>query len=90
MSGREHGHDQAHIEKLASEWPSGMPGARPKRPMAQSEKMGYWVIPIDMGNELGNYCECSKNWQLLGLPVVLATTQVGYKIIPLLGWTLTP
>jgi len=25
---------------------------RPKRPMAQSEKMGYWVIPIDMGNEL--------------------------------------
>jgi len=37
-----------------------MPGARPKRPMAQSEKMGYWVIPIDMGNELGNMVDVER------------------------------
>jgi len=54
MSGCEHGHDQAHLEKPSSTGASGMSGARSKRPMAQDEKMEYWVIPINMGNELGN------------------------------------
>jgi hypothetical protein len=54
MSGCEHGHDQAHLEKPSSKGASGMSGARPKRPMAQDQHMGYWVIPINMGNELGN------------------------------------
>jgi hypothetical protein len=54
MSGCEHGLDQAHLEKLSSTGASGMSGAWPKRPMAQDQQMEYWIIPINMGNELGN------------------------------------
>jgi hypothetical protein len=54
MSGCEHGLDQAHLEKPSSTGASGMSGARPKCPMAQDQQMEYWVIPINMGNELGN------------------------------------
>jgi hypothetical protein len=54
MSGCEHGLDQAYFEKPSSTGASGMSGARPKRPMAQNQQMEYWVIPINMGNELGN------------------------------------
>jgi hypothetical protein len=47
-------HDQAHLEKPSSRGASGMSGARAKTPNGTRRKNGNWIIPNDMGNELGN------------------------------------
>ena len=51
----EYRHDSPCIEKPPGKRPSGMPRSRSKCPVAQDETMDYWVIPIKLGNELGNY-----------------------------------
>jgi len=47
--------DSACFEKLAGERTSGMYRTRSKCPVAQKEKPDHWVIPIELGSELGSY-----------------------------------